>query len=101
MPVPAVRRTSPLCGNTITFPRTLRDAIPDQELSAGRVLMLDSIDASASHTKLRGHRVHLRLGAKEAGKLTGAFGIFADLDLDAAEGLAALLRSAIDQARNS
>jgi hypothetical protein len=61
--------------------------------------MLDSVDANASHTELRGRRVHLRLQAKETGKLTSAVDVIADLDLEAANGLVALLQSAIDQAR--
>jgi len=59
--------------------RTLRDAIPAQEFSTGRV--------------------HLDSRAEEGGKLTDAFDIFADLDLETAEGLVALLAS--DQARQS
>jgi len=56
----------------------LRDAIPDQELSVPRGLMLDSADATASYTELRGRRVHLDFRVKE----TGAFDTFADVDLD-------------------
>jgi hypothetical protein len=36
------------------------DAIPDQELSAARVLMLASADANASNAEVRGRQVHLR-----------------------------------------
>ena len=46
--------------NNVTFPRSLRDAIPDHELSAGRVLKLDSVAAQAAHTIEWGQRVRWR-----------------------------------------
>ena len=42
-----LRRTLP---NWITFPRELRDAIPDFEPSLGRVLQLESADVAATDT---------------------------------------------------
>jgi hypothetical protein len=36
--------------NNVIFPRKLRDAIPDQDLCAGRRLQLDSADAQTVKT---------------------------------------------------
>jgi hypothetical protein len=78
-------------GNTIGFPTALRDAIPDLPTSVGRVLKLDSINADATDSQLFGPRVHLKLLAKETGKLTGEFTVRIDLDPKAALALAETL----------
>jgi hypothetical protein len=75
--------------NTIAFPRSLRDAIPD--LCDGRVLKLDSINGDVSDSALFGPRVHLKLVARETGKLSGEFTLRIDLDPGAALALAETL----------
>jgi hypothetical protein len=82
------RRRRFLETNTIAFPRSLREAIPD--LCDGRVLQLDSINGDASDSAF-GPRVHLKLVAKETGKLTGEFTVRIDLDPGAARALAETL----------
>jgi hypothetical protein len=84
--------------NTVTFPRALRDAIPEHELCAGRALQLDSLDALPLHTAEFGRRVAMRLRAVETGKLTGQFNLLVDLDITAAKTLAQTLLDAVDQA---
>jgi hypothetical protein len=83
-------------GNTMAFPRELREAIPD--LHAGRVLDLDSISGFASHTLLMGRMVHLKLGVRETGKLSGKYVVGMALQLDAARQLAATLTKLADEA---
>jgi hypothetical protein len=83
-------------GNTMAFPRELRDAIPD--LHAGRVLDLDSINGIASHTLLFGRLVQLKLVVKETGKLSGKFVVGMALQIDAARQLAATLTRLADEA---
>ena len=85
-------------GNHMTFPRELRDAIPDLPAYAGRVLQLDSMSGDQSVTDLFGPRVHLRLLAKETGKLKGEFPVLIDLEPEAARRLADILRQLADQA---
>ena len=85
--------------NYMSFPRELRDAIPD--LHRGRVLELDSIDGRASKTELFGRRVSLKLRVKETGKLTGQFVVRMDLQIDAARQLAATLSQLADEAEQS
>ena len=82
-------------GNTMAFPRELREAIPD--LHAGRVLDLDSINGSASHTIL-GRLVHLKLVVKETGRLSGKFVVAMALQVEAARQLAATLAQLADEA---
>jgi hypothetical protein len=65
--------------NNITFPRELRDAIPDHEPSAGRVLKLDAITAQAANTIEWGPRVQVKLQVCETGKLNGVFDVWLDL----------------------
>ena len=77
--------------NTIAFPSTLRDAIPELPTCSGRVLKLESIDAEAGENPLSGPRVRLRLLANETGKLTGEFPVIVDLDPAAARALAETL----------
>jgi hypothetical protein len=78
-------------GNTIGFPTALRDAIPDLPTSIGRILKLDSINADATDSQLFGPRVHLKLVAKETGKLSGQFTVRIDLEPQAARALAETL----------
>ncbi len=47
--------------NWITFPRELRDAIPDFAPSLGRVLQLESADVAATDTVWTGRRVSVKL----------------------------------------
>jgi hypothetical protein len=77
--------------NTIAFPTSLREAIPDLPTCAGRVLKLDSANGEATDTALFGRRVHLNLIAKETGKLTGEYTVRIDLDPKAALALAETL----------
>jgi hypothetical protein len=90
-----IRRTLP---NWITFPRELRDAIPNHEPSVGRVLQLESADVTATDTVWTGHRVAVKLTVCETGKLTGSFDIAISLDPHAALSLADLLRNAAERA---
>ena len=83
-------------GNTMGFPRELREAIPD--LHAGRVLDLDAISGFASHTLVMGRMVHLKLGVKETGKLSGTYVVGMALQVDAARQLAATLTKLADEA---
>jgi hypothetical protein len=83
-------------GNTMAFPRELREAIPEQH--AGRVLDLDSISGFASHTLLVGRTVHLKLAVKETGKLSGKYVVLMALQVDAARQLAATLTQLADEA---
>jgi hypothetical protein len=83
-------------GNTMAFPRELREAIPD--LHAGRVLDLDSISGFASHTLFLGRLVHLNLTVKETGKLSGKFVVAMALQVEAARQLAATLAQLADEA---
>ena len=82
--------------NTMAFPRELRSAIPD--LHAGRVLELDSINGHASHFRLFGPLVELKLVVKETGKLTGEFVVRMGLQVAAARKLAATLTELADLA---
>jgi hypothetical protein len=86
-------------GNTISFPRELREAISD--LHTGRVLNLDSINGDASNTALLGALVELKLVVRETGKLSGQFVIRIDLQAEAARGLAATLTKLADLAEQS
>jgi hypothetical protein len=87
--------------NAISFPRKLRDAIPDQELSAGRCLAFESAAARGRHTEYWGRVVHVSLRVGETGRLSGVFDILADLDVEAAEGLANLIHAACEEARKA
>jgi hypothetical protein len=91
-----VSRTPP---NWITFPRKLRDAIPEFEPCAGRVLKLESADAGLTDSELFGRRVAVKLQVCETGKLDGVFDIRIDLNISAAETLAEVLRTAAEQAK--
>ena len=89
------RRLRP--GNTMAFPRELRDAIPDLPTCIGRVLKVDSIQGHSSDTQLFGPRVHLKVVVKETGKLTGEWAVRIDLEVDAARAWAATLTQLADQ----
>jgi hypothetical protein len=86
-------------GNSMYFPKVLRDAIPDWENSA-RMLNLASIDGNCSHTNLGGKRVQLNFHLEESGKLQGAFDVYADLEIEAARALAATLEELVRRADN-
>jgi hypothetical protein len=78
--------------NHIYFPQRLRDAIPGPESpGCARCLNLTSIDGDYSSDNLFGQRVRLKFLAEESGKLTGAFEIGVDLQVDAARALARTL----------
>lgn len=81
------------------FPKVLRDAIPDWENSA-RMLELTKIDGACSHTQRGGKRVQLNFHLEEAGKLHGAFDVYADLEIEAARALAATLEELVKRAEN-
>jgi hypothetical protein len=87
--------------NTMSFPKELRDAIPDLPTCVGRVLQLDSTSGSATETDLYGPRVHLKMVVKETGKLKGEFVVAMDLLPDAARALAETLRRLADEVENS
>jgi hypothetical protein len=81
----------------MSFPRELRDAIPD--LHAGRALELDSINGQCTNMPLFGPHVSLKLLVKETGKLNGQYVIRLDLQPDAARELAATLSRLADKAQ--
>jgi hypothetical protein len=83
--------------NNVCFPRELRDAIPDHEPSAGRVLKLESVHAQAAHTIEWGRRVQIKLQVCETGKLTGAFDVTIDIEAEAAQALAEAIKGAVEQ----
>jgi hypothetical protein len=87
--------------NWVTFPRQLRDAIPDWDLCSGRVLQLDSADAMPSNTEWTGRRVAVKLTVSETGKLDGVFEVWVDLNISAAEALAEVLKDAAEQAKTA
>ena len=86
-------------GQHVTFPRALRDAIPDHELSYGRVLKLDSVEIQAAHTIEWGRRVQIKLQVCETDNLTGAFDLLIDIEADAAKALGETLLAAAEQAK--
>ena len=84
--------------NRVTFPRALRDAIPDFEPCAGRVLQLENADVGPANSEWTGRRVGIKLTVCETGKLSGIFDVWVDLNPEAARTLADLLHSAADKA---
>jgi hypothetical protein len=84
--------------NNVTFPRELRDAIPDHQPSVGRCLKLDSVDAQAAHAVEWGRRVRIKLRVCETGKLSGQFDVWVDVEIDAAKALIELIQGAVEQA---
>jgi hypothetical protein len=91
----ALRRQTP---NWVTFPRALRDAIPDLEPCSGRVLQLENAQVGPSNSDWTGRRVKIKLTVCETGKLDGVFDVWVDLNIEAARTLADLLHSSADQA---
>jgi hypothetical protein len=87
--------------NTMSFPRELRDAIPDLPTCVGRVLQLDSTTGAATNTRLLGPMVRLKMVVKETGKLKGQFVIGMELQAEAARALAETLVKLADEVENS
>ncbi len=81
----------------MTFPRELRDAIPDLPTCQGRVLELDSISGSIAPARLGG-RAHLSLLVRETGRLKGKYTVVMDLQPEAARRLADMLNQLADRA---
>lgn len=88
-------------GNTIGFPRGLRDASPDLPTCVGRILNIHTIKGDASNTVLFGPRVNLKLVVNETGKLNGEFVIRLDLEAGAARSLAEFLAELADRAEKA
>ena len=84
--------------NWVSFPRALRDAIPDFEPCMGRVLQLEHADVAATDTEWIGRRVAVKLTVCETGKLDGSFDVVVSLNIDAAKALGDLLHSAAEKA---
>jgi hypothetical protein len=97
VPKQPARRATWLRGNSMYFPKDLRDAIPEWENSA-RMLNLTNIDGNCSHTPLRGKRIELNFHVEETGQLHGAFNVYADLEIEAARALAATLAELVKRA---
>jgi hypothetical protein len=97
------RKASPHTGqttpgrNSMTFPRSLREAIPAAPGYSGRILELDAIDGKVNHIGF-GPTVRLSLAVQETGKLTGKFTVWMDLQPSAARALAATLTRIADRA---
>ena len=85
----------------MSFPRELREAIPDLPTCAGRVLELDSTTGSISRLYPNCPPVQLRMLVKETGKLKGEFVVFIDLQPEAARALAETLTRLADEADDS
>jgi hypothetical protein len=84
--------------NHIYFPQRLRDAIPGPELpGCARCLNLTSIAADYSSDNFFCSRVRLKFLAEESGKLTGAFEIGVDLQVEAARALAQTLLDLVER----
>ena len=94
----AIRR-SIARGNSMAFPRALRDAIPP--LHDGRVLQLDSINGRAANAHPFGPIVELKLVVNATGKLPDSFVVLMRLQPEAARGLAVTLNTLADQASTS
>ncbi len=93
---PPARRLSQR--NYMTFPRELRDAIPDLPTYVGRTLELAGTHGNSSNTRLFGTRVHVDLKIRETGRLKGRFTVRMDLQVEAARALAANLLELADRA---
>ncbi len=91
----ALSRQTP---NWVTFPRELRDAIPDFEPCGGRVLQLENAEVGPTNSAWAGRRVGIKLTVCETGKLSGVFDVWVDLNPEAARTLAELLLSAAEKA---
>ena len=81
----------------MSFPRALREAIPELDPCAGRILKLDSVAGQCQHSVEFGKRVLIRFVVRETGKLTGEFDVFADIDAEAARALGKSLEQLADQ----
>ncbi|MGD1091803.1 MAG: hypothetical protein ABSB35_07395 [Bryobacteraceae bacterium] len=98
---PIARRRGLSVPNSMVFPHTLRDAIPGPELpGCGRSLILSSIDGSCSRSVF-GRRMRLSFRVEEAGKLSGAFQVYADLNVEAAKALAATLQELVERVEHA
>src|SRR5690348_11599779 len=95
------RRKYLFIGNTMGFPRELREAIPDLPTCVGRVLKVDAINGDATNSRLFGPRVNLKMVVKETGKLKGEFVIRLDLEPDAARALAETLSQLSERAEKT
>jgi hypothetical protein len=84
--------------NWVTFPRQLRDAIPEFEPCLGRVLQLENADVAATDSEWLGRRVSVKLTVCETGKLSGSFDVQVSLNIEAAKALAELLHAAAEKA---
>jgi len=98
---PARRRRGMPSPNTMSFPRGLRDAIPDTPACAGRVLELASTSGAVALTYPGCPPVELRLLTRETGRLTGEFVVVVNLQPQAARALAETLAKLADEADNS
>ena len=87
--------------NTISFPRALREAIPDTPTCAGRVLELASTSGAVSRLYPGCPPVELRMLARETGQLTGEFVVVLNLQAEAARALAETLAKLADEVENS
>ena len=85
----------------MSFPRALRDAIPDLPTCVGRVLHLESTTGAAFHSELYGPQVKLKMVVRETGKLKGEFVVGVELQPEAARALAETLARLADEAGNS
>jgi hypothetical protein len=106
---PGVGRPGKQIGNTIVFPKELRDAIPTH---SARVLEFDRVtgavnrswvQASPEWLRALGYppmrpRAQINLLAHETGQLTGQFEIGIDLDADTMRALGEFLVQLADQA---
>jgi len=81
--------------NTITFPRALRDAIPD--LHGGRALKLDEVSAIISRAEFFEDHIQLNFTARETGKLSGEYVVRVDLLVEAARELGETLLRLADE----
>ena len=81
------RRFSLNNASHMTFPRELRDAIPDLPTCVGRVLELSSISGATSAQPALRPAGEPQLGVRETGKLRGQFTVRLDLEAEAAKGL--------------
>lgn len=92
--------------NTITFPKELRDAIPDY---APRALVFDSVSGAhydgSQFSRLlgvpyrgNGARTRLKLLVHETGKLKGQFDLLVDLDTETTRALGQYLIDLANQA---
>lgn len=84
--------------NWVNFPQALREAIPDFEPCAGRVLQLENADVAATDHEWIGRRVSVKLTVCETGKLNGSFDVVVSLNGEAAKALGDLLLAAAEKA---